>query len=171
MSDNKPMPMNKALPIFIVIALAVGGASFYGGMVYGWNQAATNLSAQRRGGFDQQFGGGQFRGGNGANRTGGPGEAGGRNGAGFVNGEIIAADARSITVKMRDGGSKIILFSDKTEISKFVAGAAGDLQVGENVMVTGTPNSDGSVTAQTIQQRPAPPAEQSQPPAQPPTAN
>ena len=35
-----------------------------------------------------------------------------------VNGEIISADEKTVTVKLQDGSSKIVLFSDKTTINK-----------------------------------------------------
>lgn len=133
---------------------ALIAASLYGGMTYGKGQAVRAPAGPQGFGMNggQGFGDGQFRQNGGQFRPGGG--PGGRNGGGLVNGEIISADAQSITVKLRDGGSKIILLSDKTEISKFVAGEAGDLKVGENVMVMGSANADGSVTAQTVQLRP-----------------
>ena len=73
----------------------------------------------------------------------------------MVSGDIISKDAMSITVKLRDGGSKIVFFSDTTEISRFASGSASDLLVGKSVMVNGKTNDDGSVTAQSIQLRPA----------------
>ena len=60
----------------------------------------------------------------------------------------------SVTVKLMDGTSKIVLFSDKTEINKAQQAQTADLKVGEKVMVMGQENSDGSVTAQNIQLNP-----------------
>ena len=74
----------------------------------------------------------------------------------FLAGEVIAKDATSITVKMRDGSSKIVFYSETTEFSKFVSGVSTDLGVGKMVMIGGKTNSDGSITAQTIQIRPSP---------------
>jgi len=68
-----------------------------------------------------------------------------------MTGEIIGQDDESITVKLQDGSSKIILLTDTTAINKFTEGSKSDLKTGERVAVFGTENSDGSVTGQNIQ--------------------
>jgi len=132
--------MKKLLPV-IIIVLVVGIGLFFVGMKYGQSKTRFgNLSAEQRERFQQM---------------GSPaaGRMAGNNG-GSSSGEIISQDDKSITLKLRDGGSKIIFYSDTTEIGKFVDGAVSDLKAGETVMVTGTANSDGSITAQSIQIRP-----------------
>lgn len=141
--------MKKALLVIAVVAVVVGGGAFYGGMKYAQGQGGrgnfANLTPEQRQQFTANAGAG-FREGVGQGR-------GGMNG-GFTAGEIISKDDKSITLKMPDGGSKIIFYSDTTEVSKFTEGGAGDLVVGKNISVNGTSNQDGSVTAQTIQIRP-----------------
>lgn len=140
--------MKKNLIVCIVIVIVVGAGAFYGGMVYGKTQAAAAKGGANRG---SGFAGGNFPGGAGAG-----GARGGRAaGSGFITGSIVSLDDKSITVKGQDGGSKIIFFSSSTDISKFVSGAVTDLDVGKNVIVTGKTNTDGSLTAQSIQLRPA----------------
>lgn len=134
--------MNKTLLSIIVIAVIVGGGAFYSGMKYAENKSV--LDRQQR--FGQTVGtniGGQsgFRGGQ-------------RGGGGLVSGDIISKDSQSITIKMRDGGSKIVFFSDSTKISKSVDGSLKDLEIGKNISANGNDNSDGSITAQSIQIRP-----------------
>lgn len=135
--------MKKIILFFFVLVLVAAGA-FYGGMKYGQstrqnfarqNFDGQNLSPEQR----QQFSQG---------RT-------GRVGAGFLSGEIIAKDEQSLTVKMPDGGSKIVFYSDSTEINKTVKGTSGDLEIGKSVAINGKTNQDGSITAQSIQLRPA----------------
>jgi hypothetical protein len=146
--------MKKLLPIIIAIII-VGGGAFYAGMKYQESKTPTaglaagnfqnlrNLSSQQR---QQMFGQ------SGANASGTL--AGGRGGANAAAGEIIAKDDKSITVKLQDGGSKIIFYSDSTEIGKFASGTQNDLEIGKTVIVNGKANSDGSITAQSIQLRP-----------------
>lgn len=136
--------MKKILPIIITVIIA-GGAGFYGGMKYG--QSAGSSAANPRN-FEVN---GQQPGGSGAGRRGGIGQNGG-----FVGGEIIAKDDKSITVKLQNGSSKIVFLSNSTPVMKSVQGSSSDLSIGEQVTVTGSANSDGSITAQSVQIRPAP---------------
>jgi len=141
--------MKKLLPI-IIVAVVVGVGAFYGGMKYQASKAPAgltgtnfqnlqNLSPEERQARLQQFGAGM----NGARGT--------RTNGGFVRGEIISKDDKSITVKLPDGGSKIVFYSDSTQVGEFTRGTPKDLEIGKTVMVNGATNSDGSVSAQSIQ--------------------
>ncbi len=145
MDQNK---IKKIAPIIIAI-IAVGGVSFYGGMKYA--EGTFSAKPEQRQQMFQQAGAGA----NGARGTRtGAGANGVRVGTNSVNGEIISRDDKSITIKLRDGGSKLIFFSDKTSVSKMAEGSQDDVVIGEQVMVNGSANSDGSITAQSIQVRP-----------------
>jgi hypothetical protein len=130
--------MNKNTAVTVALVLLVGVGGFYGGMTYQKSQSPANGFAQ--------YGGRMGQGG----PAGGPGGMG-RNGFGRpVAGQIIEKDASSITVKMQDGSTKIVLLSNSTTINKATKAIKDDLKKGENVMVVGTTNSDGSVTANNI---------------------
>lgn len=124
--------MKNSIIIAILVAIIVGGGAFFGGMKY---QQSKQRSFFRQGNALQGA-----RAGLGGNRM------------GFrpVNGEIISSDDKSITVKLQDGSSKIVIFSDKTTVNKTSESSKSDLKTGEQVVVIGTTNSDGSITAQTI---------------------
>jgi hypothetical protein len=131
------------IAIMVLIALVFAGAGFFGGIKY--NQAKAKTSANPR--LNMQA----FNGGNFAGRTGGATRLGGGQNGGFAGGEIISKDDQSITVKMpNDGGSKIVFYSTSTSINKTATGTPADLSVGTNVVVNGTPNQDGSLTAKNI---------------------
>lgn len=150
--------MNKITAIILGVVV-VGAGSFYAGMKYGEGGSARGA----RGGITGFAGGGLMRGARGG-------------GGGFVAGEIIAKDDQSITVRLNDprmpaqpeggsdgqGGSKIVFFTENTQVAKSVSGTSADLSVGETVTVSGAANPDGSVSAQSIQIRPLAPASQRQ---------
>lgn len=126
-----------------LLALIIGAAAgFFAGSQYSKTQvpsmmAANNVSGRVGPGAGRQFGG--------------PGM--GRGGA--VTGEILSVDNNSITVKLADGSSKIVLLGSNVVIGKSTPGTSADLTTGTRVAVFGTPNSDGSITAQNVQINPS----------------
>lgn len=138
-----------------IIVVVVGAGAFFGGLKVGQmggNRAQAfqnlrNLSPEERQQRLQQFGM------NGQLGTNGQGGAGARMGVG-TTGDVISKDDKSFTVKLRDGGTRIVFFSPTTQTMKSVDTTATDVQVGTTVIVNGTSNPDGSVTAQTVQIRP-----------------
>jgi len=132
--------------VMAVAAVVLLGAGFGVGYAFAKSQAPA------RGQF---FVNGQAA--NFAGRAGAAGNAafkGGANG-GFTAGQIISKDANGITIKMQDGSTKIILVGGSAQIMKQASGTLDDLSVGEEVTITGSANSDGSITAQTVSLRPA----------------
>jgi Domain of unknown function (DUF5666) len=129
----------KKIIIIVVLLLVVALAAFYGGMIYGKN----SVQSSRQQFFQANAGAGFQRSSN----------ARGQGGAGFVMGEVVSKDDKSITLKLQDNSSKIVFFSDATSVSKTDQGSMDDISVGQQIMVQGQQNSDGSYTAQIIQQR------------------
>lgn len=134
----------------IVIGIVAAGSAFFSGVKYAESKKTpTDPRSSARGTFNTSGTAGQN--GAGARR----GMAGGQGFGGAVSGDIIARDESTITVKMRDGGSKIIFYTSSTPITKTVLATTGDLVAGEPIMILGAANQDGSVNAQSIQLRPA----------------
>ena len=75
----------------------------------------------------------------------------------MTTGEILSKDAQSFTVKLKDGGSKIVFYTDKTSIIKTTDGTLDDLVIGKNISITGAANPDGSINADSVQIRPMAP--------------
>ena len=126
---------NNILVVGVIVVL-FGALAFFGGMKY---------QESRRGSVARQFGGGQM------NRN---GLTAGRQGFRPVAGEIISSDATSVTVKLTDGSTKIVILTDKTTINKAEATTKDDLKTGQSIAVFGSENTDGTVTAQSVQVNP-----------------
>lgn len=134
---------NNFIVIAVLLSIVAVGGGFFVGVKY----------QQRNSPVKSDFGNAQdFR-----NRMGtGKGVGAGARNNGFspVNGEIISSDDKSITVKLAEGSSKIVVVTEKTSINKASEGTREDLITGEKVVVFGQINSDGTVTAENIQLNP-----------------
>jgi hypothetical protein len=121
--------------IIAVLVIVVGVGGFFAGIKYQQNKQPSRVDFQTGRGMGQH------------NMPG----AQQREGSEVIRGEIINQDETSITVKLPDDSSKIILISENTAINKATEGSVDDLETGEQVMVFGQTNSDGSVSATNIQ--------------------
>jgi len=125
----------------IVVLLLVAGGSFFGGTVYGKNQAQTALAARRPGGLG------------GAN--GQPGANGRTGGQGGIFGQIESIGDGVLVIKDNNGKQTQVKVTDTTLIEKQAAVKLTDLAAGETVIVSGSQGADGTVTARSVQVAPA----------------
>lgn len=148
--------MNKTIISVLIAVVIAGGGGFYGGMQYEQSQGGANLSAgpgnfqnmseeERQALFAQ---GGGARG----------GSVGPQNGqfrpdqGGLSLGEVISVDEASMVIQLpNDAGTKIIFYSESTEVSKQASGSIDDVAVGDTVTIMGESNDDGSISADSIQ--------------------
>jgi hypothetical protein len=141
--------MNRTVWIIlgIVALLLVAGGSFYGGTLYGKNQAQTALAARRQGAFAGAGENGQFTGQPGANaRAGAQG--------GMLFGQIEEIGDGVLTVTDNNGKQTKVTVTDTTLIEKQASVKLTDLAQGETVMVSGSTGTDGTITARSVQVAP-----------------
>lgn len=132
--------MNKKT--IIIILILIGAALFYGGWKLGQAKSASSSPAS--------FGSSGF----GAFANNSRRGIGSGNG-GAASGEVISKDSNSFTIKLRSGGSELILLSSSTPILKSSRGTLDDLQVGSTVTVQGQTGQAGTFNADLVQIRPA----------------
>ena len=126
--------MKKNNLILIVVSLVVAIGGFWGGVEF-----QKSKSPKSPEGFSKTSVRGQI------------GQRNDNSGMNQVRGTILSKDEKSITVKLQDDSSKIILFTDSTLINKTEKGTKDDLKEGEQLSVFGQTNSDGSITADNVQ--------------------
>ncbi len=153
----------KWLALTLLLVIIMGAAGAFGGYTYG-HAAGLNDAQNIRNqffaarGINPQGGTGGLAGG--AGGTGGAGAltgAGGGQGTGrqsnannFASGQVKVVNADSIELSTATEVLKVQVTTD-TQIQKTVSAKLSDLQPGERVTIEGTPNSDGTFTAQAIQ--------------------
>jgi len=123
---------NKQLIITFAIVIVFTGIGYFAGTKTSQNKGPGGMAGIKTTGNN--------------NRAGGMG--------GNITGEISSADEKSLTIKMTNGSSKIVLLTEKTSVNKATEAAVSDLKVGEKVVIFGSTNTDGSVTAQNVQLNP-----------------
>ena len=139
----------KKYKLHIVWAIVVI-AALVGGFFWGKSAGASASLAARAGGAGR-FAFASSTAGGFAGRTGAAGAAGG-----LTVGQVTALGSDSFTLQLANGNSENIFFSSSTQIVEPQPVSISAIQSGTNVMITGTANSDGSMTATTIQVRSAP---------------
>ncbi len=147
--------MNRIVIIVVgvLLALLIAAGSFYGGMVYGENRAQAEMpvfaNAEGTPGWRGQFGappGGQA----GTDRRQFSGAQGGS-----LFGEIQSLGSGEMTIIDQNGKQVKIHVTDTTLIQKQAEVTLADLQEGEMVAISGSQETDGSITARMVQASPA----------------
>lgn len=95
--------MKNNMIITVVMVVIIGALGFFGGMQYQKSQRSNFTAGGQGGGFARRFG-----------QNGQNGQA--------IRGEIISSDQNSITVKLADGSTKIIILSSSATIGKVAVG-------------------------------------------------
>lgn len=130
--------------LFIIVSAVLIAIAFYGGMRFAKASGADSRSAAFAG-MEGRFPGGRTR-------TGGDTDVPmmPRGGENMTRGEIISVDENSVTIKTEVNGSKIVMLSDETQISETVNVPKENLAAGKTVMVTGSADNTGIISADTI---------------------
>jgi len=132
------------LGVLVLVILAAGGGYFLGVSA---GEARANQARQ-------QFGRGRF--GQQGSQTGIPdqtpqaGQQGSARAGGGIRGAVEAIEGDTLVVNTQDGSIRVKT-TDTTLIEKFTSVGLKDLGTGEQVMVMGARNADGSFTARSIQ--------------------
>ena len=104
----------------IVVLLLVAGGSFFGGTVYGKNQAQTAFAARPQGGFPAANGAGQGQ----------PGANARAGGQGGIFGQIDSIGDGVLVIKDNNGQQTQVKVTDTTLIEKQAAVKLTDLKPG-----------------------------------------
>ena len=144
--------MNRTLRIALgtIVLLALVAGSFYGGTLYGKQQARASLPEalwQRMG----TMGRGDVSGAD-AHQSGfGRFDA---QGGGLI-GQIEEIDGDSLIITNMGGQQTRVQVTETTLIEKYASVTVAELEPGEQVVVSGSENEDGSITARSVQVAPA----------------
>jgi hypothetical protein len=157
-SEENSKTMNKPLKIIlgVILVLVIAAGSFYGGMVFGKNQSAASAATVPMN-FPEGFQppDGAALPGDGTGRFGARGQGGAAGDfaaqPGMIFGEIQSIDGDTLLIVDANGAQKSVQVTKTTLIEKNASVEITDLATGEIVIVSGSENDDGSVTARSVQ--------------------
>ena len=142
-----------------VITIGSLGVGACGGVWYQKTQinAFGRMNGQQytQNGTNGQRSGRMMGGNNVANGNVAPGVGGGMMGRGAVTGEVTAKDDKSITIKMNDGSSKIVILGSNITYTESTTAKPESVSIGSKVAVFGTTTADGTTTATSVELNPA----------------
>ncbi len=145
--------MNRTVKIVIaiIVVLAIAGGSFYGGTVYGKNQAQASFAAaaRQRGGFPGAAVGTLTPGGG---QRGGQLQSAAQGGA--LVGQITEIGDGVMVIRDNNGREVRVKVTDTTLIEKQASVTLADLATGETVFISGSTVADGTITARAVQVAP-----------------
>jgi hypothetical protein len=136
----------------LVALILVAAGSFYGGMIIGEQQATASSPGGSELPADARFPPNPAASETGRGQPGVGERFAGR--PGMLFGQIDSIDANVLLIANPDGQQTRVEVTDTTLIEKNTSVTVADLTVGEAVMVSGSENSDGSVTARSVQVAP-----------------
>ena len=132
------------LGILALVILAAGGGFYYGTSV---GEARASQTRQQ---FFQQRMRGQGGEVPGPLRTLPPGQEGGARLGGGILGTVEAIEDDVLVVSTQEGTLRVRT-TETTLVEKYKSVDVEELEIGEQVMISGSRNDDGSVTARSIQ--------------------
>ncbi len=130
------MNKNTGIIIAVVLIIVAGIGGFLGGMQYQKTRAGVTALGGANGTFRRFNGAGGVQ--NGQNLA-------------PVRGEVLSVSNGTMTVKLANGGTTIIVLPSSANYMQTTKASQSDIKTGDTVTVIGTKNSDGSVTAQDVQ--------------------
>lgn len=129
------------IPAAALVVIAVGLLGLWGGaQLKGNNASASTANPANGNGFRR---GGEFPGGGGGANGGNPARGG-------TVGTVQSVNGNTITITTPNGGTVTVTLNGSTTVTKTDTGSINDVTPGENIIVRGTTNSDGSTTANQI---------------------
>ena len=128
----------------VLLVVVVAAAGFIGGVLVERNQQPAAVSTTNAAAA--------FRAGGGGGNANGGGGAGGGGGGGATVGTITLIDGMNVYVTTAQGDVVKVLTNPQTTISVSKNGTVTDLDPSKTIVVQGTTNADGTVTASQITQ-------------------
>jgi hypothetical protein len=149
--EFRPRPRRRLHTLtWVLVALVIAGLGFLGGIITQKHVGGTSSTSATTTGAAARF----------ANRTGAnaggtAGGGGGGFGGGATVGTVTLVDGKNVYVTTTNGNVVKVVTNGGSQLSKTDTATIKDIAPGSTVVVRGTTNADGTVTATTLTVSPA----------------